>query len=40
MNIGQDELMIFDFNTIISATNNFSVRNKLGEGQFGSVYKV
>ncbi|RHN65849.1 putative protein kinase RLK-Pelle-DLSV family [Medicago truncatula] len=31
---------IFDFSTITNATNNFSVRNKLGEGGFGPVYKA
>ncbi|CAJ2638939.1 unnamed protein product [Trifolium pratense] len=30
---------IFDFSTITNATNNFSDRNKLGEGGFGPVYK-
>ncbi|KAL5078196.1 hypothetical protein RYX36_017180 [Vicia faba] len=30
---------IFDFSTIINATNHFSSRNKLGEGGFGPVYK-
>ena len=30
----------FDLNTIVAATNNFSSANKLGQGGFGSVYKV
>ena len=30
----------FDFQTIANATSNFSSDNKLGEGGFGSVYKV
>ena len=30
----------FDLSTILSATNNFSDENKLGEGGFGPVYKV
>ena len=34
------DLPFFDFNTIAAATHNFSVDNKLGEGGFGSVYKV
>lgn len=34
------DLKIFDFQTIVAATNNFSLINKLGEGGFGPVYKV
>ena len=34
------ELPFFDLSTIVNATNNFSVDNKLGEGGFGPVYKV
>ena len=34
------ELPIFDLITISNATNNFASSNKLGEGGFGSVYKV
>ena len=34
------ELKIFEFQTIVVATSNFSIINKLGEGGFGSVYKV
>ena len=34
------ELPFFDLATIITATNNFSINNKLGEGGFGPVYKV
>lgn len=30
----------FDFNTIRTATDEFSDENKLGEGGFGAVYKV
>ncbi|KAK2639263.1 hypothetical protein Ddye_027058 [Dipteronia dyeriana] len=33
------ELLIFDLNTIASATDNFADKNKLGEGGFGPVYK-
>ena len=34
------ELPIFDLITISNATHNFARYNKLGEGGFGSVYKV
>ncbi|KAJ0983527.1 hypothetical protein J5N97_011782 [Dioscorea zingiberensis] len=34
------ELPLLDFGTIVSATENFSADNKLGEGGFGPVYKV
>lgn len=34
------ELPFFDFDTILNATNNFSIENKLGEGGFGPVFKV
>ncbi|KAI6704414.1 hypothetical protein NL676_007376 [Syzygium grande] len=30
----------FDLDTLLSATNNFSQENKLGEGGFGEVYQV
>ncbi|XP_004295782.1 PREDICTED: G-type lectin S-receptor-like serine/threonine-protein kinase At4g27290-like [Fragaria vesca subsp. vesca] len=33
------ELPLFDLSTIETATNNFSINNKLGEGGFGPVYK-
>ncbi|XP_058197197.1 G-type lectin S-receptor-like serine/threonine-protein kinase RKS1 isoform X5 [Rhododendron vialii] len=33
------ELPYFDLSIIVSATNNFSLDNKLGEGGFGTVYK-
>ncbi|EFH62805.1 S-locus lectin protein kinase family protein [Arabidopsis lyrata subsp. lyrata] len=32
-------LNFFEMNTIQTATNNFSISNKLGQGGFGSVYK-
>ncbi|XP_047335667.1 G-type lectin S-receptor-like serine/threonine-protein kinase RKS1 [Impatiens glandulifera] len=32
-------LHLFDFNTIVKATSNFSISNTLGEGGFGKVYK-
>jgi hypothetical protein len=34
------DLPFFSFSTLISATNDFSNYNKLGEGGFGPVYKV
>ena len=34
------DFMLFDFTQIKEATSNFSEANKLGEGGFGSVYKV
>ncbi|KAL5546978.1 hypothetical protein UlMin_006665 [Ulmus minor] len=33
------ELPFFDFDSILAATKNFSMTNKLGQGGFGSVYK-
>ncbi|KAJ7981663.1 Receptor protein kinase [Quillaja saponaria] len=33
------ELPLFDLSTIATATDNFSIDNKLGEGGFGPVYK-
>ncbi|KAH7545866.1 hypothetical protein FEM48_Zijuj01G0139000 [Ziziphus jujuba var. spinosa] len=34
------DLAMFDFDSIVIATNSFSETNKLGQGGFGSVYKV
>jgi len=34
------EVQLFDLFTIATATNNFSVENKIGQGGFGPVYKV
>ena len=34
------DLPWFELHTISAATNNFSEKNKLGEGGFGPVYKV
>ena len=34
------ELLIYDFDTISTSTNNFNISNKLGQGGFGPVYKV
>ena len=36
----ETELAMFDLATIADATDNFSSKNKLGEGGFGPVYKV
>ncbi|CAI9087669.1 OLC1v1021801C2 [Oldenlandia corymbosa var. corymbosa] len=33
------ELALFSFSSVVAATNNFSDRNKLGQGGFGLVYK-
>ena len=33
-------LLMFHFNDIVVATNNFSFENKLGQGGYGPVYKV
>ena len=35
-----DQLPLYDFVLVLSATNNFSYANKIGEGGFGAVYKV
>jgi len=32
--------MVYDFSQILDATAYFSEENKLGQGGFGSVYKV
>jgi hypothetical protein len=34
------ELPLFDLATVVCATDNFSESSKLGEGGFGSVFKV
>lgn len=34
------ELPLIDLDTIVTATNNFSINNKLEEGGFGPVYKM
>ena len=34
------DLPIFDLSCIVAATENFSPTNKLGQGGFGSVFKV
>lgn len=39
-NMGQHDLNIFTYESVLAATCNFSQENKLGEGGFGPVYKV
>ena len=34
------ELPLFNFEKLMSATNNFHLSNKLGQGGFGPVYRV
>jgi hypothetical protein len=34
------ELPLFSYESVLTATNNFSAVNKLGEGGFVPVYKV
>jgi hypothetical protein len=38
--VNVQELPLFDFEKLASATNNFHLSNKLGQGGFGPVYKV
>ena len=35
-----EELPLFDFEKLATATNNFHLGNMLGKGGFGPVYKV
>jgi hypothetical protein len=39
-NNGHPDILVFDLCCIVAATDNFSPTNKLGEGGFGSVFKV
>lgn len=34
------ELPMLDLKSVLHATDNFCIRNKLGQGGFGPVYKV
>lgn len=36
----QDSNLDFKYSALEKATNNFSLDNKIGQGGFGSVYKV
>ena len=38
--VSSEDLPFMDLTTISAATENFSENNKLGEGGFGTVYKV
>ena len=38
--VGVQELPLFNFEKLASATNNFHLSNKLGQGGFGPVYRV
>ncbi|KAL4628663.1 hypothetical protein ACB092_05G256500, partial [Castanea dentata] len=38
-NTRNSDLPLFELSTIVAATDNFSIANKLGEGGFGPVYK-
>lgn len=35
-----NDLMVLSFQSIVAATDNFSADHKLGQGGFGTVYKV
>lgn len=37
---GLDKVKIYSYNELRDATNNFNSSNKIGQGGFGSVYKV
>jgi hypothetical protein len=37
---GRGKCAVFDLLTLQEATDNFHEKNKLGEGGFGTVYKV
>ncbi|KAM1795942.1 hypothetical protein ACFX15_035286 [Malus domestica] len=38
-NMGKHDLSVFTYESVLTATSNFSEENKLGEGGFGPVYK-
>ncbi|CAL8150791.1 unnamed protein product [Prunus armeniaca] len=35
----EHDLRVFSYASVVAATDNFSIENKLGEGGFGPVYK-
>lgn len=37
---GDCDLPLLAYSTLVTATDNFSIKNKIGEGGFGPVYKV
>lgn len=37
---GNVDVTFFELSTVLAATDNFSLNNKLGQGGFGPVYKV
>lgn len=39
-NLAAQENKVFSYETLVTATNKFSILNKLGEGGFGPVFKV
>ncbi|RZC25687.1 G-type lectin S-receptor-like serine/threonine-protein kinase SD1-1 isoform X3 [Glycine soja] len=40
MQVDDMDLPVFDLSTIAKATSNFTIKNKIGEGGFGSVYRA
>lgn len=38
--IAAKEQKVFRYETLVTATRNFSMKNKLGEGGFGPVFRV
>ncbi|KHM99306.1 G-type lectin S-receptor-like serine/threonine-protein kinase SD1-1, partial [Glycine soja] len=40
MQVDDMDLPVFDLSTIAKATSNFTIKNKIGEGGFGPVYRI
>lgn len=38
--VSAEESLLYDFEDLVAATDNFSINNKLGQGGFGAVYKL